>query len=115
MLSAGVQGGAVALYGSRPEATIKQIAAELGINPETLRNWIRSAGSKPSPGPPGGGSAVARAVVSGPGGRGRGLAAGERRVEEGARDPAQGGPAFRFGHRLVNCCQVVENHQRRLQ
>lgn len=36
---------AVALYESRPEATIKQIAADLGINPETLRNWIRAAGS----------------------------------------------------------------------
>lgn len=36
---------AVALYESRPEATIKQIAADLGINPETLRNWIRAAGA----------------------------------------------------------------------
>ena len=36
---------AVALYQSRPEATIKQIAADLGINPETLRNWIRTAGA----------------------------------------------------------------------
>ncbi|GAB2940597.1 transposase [Streptomyces heilongjiangensis] len=29
---------AVALYRSRPEATIQQDAADLGINPETLRN-----------------------------------------------------------------------------
>ncbi len=36
---------AVAPYESRPEATIKQIAADLGINPETLRNWIRAAGA----------------------------------------------------------------------
>ncbi len=36
---------AVALYESRPEATIKQIAAALGVNPETLRNWIRAAGA----------------------------------------------------------------------
>ncbi|MFC8014059.1 transposase [Streptomyces cinereoruber] len=36
---------AVALYRSRPGATIRQIAADLGINPETLRNWIRSAGA----------------------------------------------------------------------
>ncbi|WP_229864157.1 transposase [Streptomyces djakartensis] len=36
---------AVALYQSRPEATIRQIAADLGINPETLRNWIRAAGA----------------------------------------------------------------------
>ena len=33
--------GAVALYRSRPGATIAQIAADLGINPETLRSWIR--------------------------------------------------------------------------
>jgi len=32
---------AVALYQSRPDATIRQIAADLGINPETLRNWVR--------------------------------------------------------------------------
>ncbi|WP_189422454.1 transposase, partial [Streptomyces griseoviridis] len=31
--------GAVALYESRPEATIRSVAADLGINPETLRNW----------------------------------------------------------------------------
>ncbi|MFI8829346.1 transposase [Streptomyces sp. NPDC053431] len=35
----------VALYQSRPGATIKQIAADLGVNPETLRNWIRAAGA----------------------------------------------------------------------
>ncbi|MFE5947587.1 transposase [Streptomyces sp. NPDC056480] len=36
---------AVALYQSRPGAAIRQIAADLGINPETLRNWIRAAGA----------------------------------------------------------------------
>ncbi len=36
---------AVALYESRPEATIRQVAADLGINPETLRNWVRVAGA----------------------------------------------------------------------
>jgi transposase len=34
---------AVALYESRPEATIRSVAADLGINPETLRNWVREA------------------------------------------------------------------------
>ncbi|MFK0297555.1 transposase [Streptomyces sp. NPDC090442] len=34
---------AVALYRSRPGATIKQVAADLGVNTETLRNWIRAA------------------------------------------------------------------------
>ncbi|MEU6646642.1 MULTISPECIES: transposase [Actinomycetes] len=35
---------AVALYESRPEATIRSVAADLGINPETLRDWVRAAG-----------------------------------------------------------------------
>ncbi|MFD3886159.1 IS3 family transposase [Streptomyces microflavus] len=35
---------AVALYESRPEATIRSVAADLGINPDTLRNWVRAAG-----------------------------------------------------------------------
>jgi transposase len=34
---------AVALYRSRPGATIKSVADDLGVNPETLRNWIRAA------------------------------------------------------------------------
>uniref|UniRef100_UPI003EB82800 transposase n=1 Tax=Streptomyces sp. 1222.5 TaxID=1881026 RepID=UPI003EB82800 len=33
------------LYQSWPAATVKQIAADLGINPETLRDWIRVAGA----------------------------------------------------------------------
>ena len=36
---------AVAPYQSRSEATIGQVAADLGINPETLRNWVRAAGA----------------------------------------------------------------------
>ncbi|MFF5158534.1 transposase [Streptomyces sp. NPDC000348] len=36
---------AVALYQSRPEATIRQVAADSGINPETLRNRVRAAGA----------------------------------------------------------------------
>ncbi|WP_371606745.1 IS3 family transposase [Streptomyces sp. NBC_01213] len=35
---------AVALYESRPDATIRSVAADLGINPETLRSWVRAAG-----------------------------------------------------------------------
>ncbi|MFE9139613.1 transposase [Streptomyces sp. NPDC007355] len=34
---------AVSLYRSRPGATIKSVAADLGVNTETLRNWIRAA------------------------------------------------------------------------
>src|SRR5437762_12316429 len=32
---------AVALYRSRPDATIAQIADDLGVDRETLRSWIR--------------------------------------------------------------------------
>ncbi|MFC9219924.1 transposase [Streptomyces hygroscopicus] len=34
---------AVALYRSRPGLTIKSVAEDLGVNTETLRNWIRAA------------------------------------------------------------------------
>ncbi|MCD0486282.1 transposase [Streptacidiphilus sp. ASG 303] len=34
---------AVALCRSRPGATITSVAEDLGINSETLRNWIRAA------------------------------------------------------------------------
>ncbi|WRZ09155.1 transposase [Streptomyces sp. NBC_00385] len=37
---------AVALYRSRPGATIKSVAADLGVNTETLRNWIRAAAAR---------------------------------------------------------------------
>jgi transposase len=36
---------AVALYQSRPGTTIRSVAADLGVNPETLRNWVRAAGA----------------------------------------------------------------------
>lgn len=39
---------AVALYQSRPGATIKSVAADLGVNTETLRNWIRAADGRRS-------------------------------------------------------------------
>ncbi|GAB3838055.1 transposase [Micromonospora andamanensis] len=32
---------AVALYRSRPGATIAQVAEDLGVNRETLRSWVR--------------------------------------------------------------------------
>lgn len=36
---------AVALYESRPAATIRSAAADLRVTPETLRNWVRAAGA----------------------------------------------------------------------
>ena len=35
---------AVALYRSRPGTTVAAVAADLGVHPETLRSWIRTAG-----------------------------------------------------------------------
>lgn len=37
---------AVALYRSRPDATIKQLAEDLGVSRETLRSWIRRDGQR---------------------------------------------------------------------
>ncbi|WP_420716617.1 transposase [Streptomyces sp. H27-H1] len=31
------------MYRSRPGATIRSVAGDLGVNTETLRNWIRAA------------------------------------------------------------------------
>ena len=41
---------AVALYRSRPGATIAQIADDLGINRETLRSWVRADDQRRGPG-----------------------------------------------------------------
>ncbi|MCG7202840.1 transposase [Streptomyces arenae] len=43
--SAEFKADAVALYVSRPEVTIGQVAADLRINAPTLRNWCRAADS----------------------------------------------------------------------
>ncbi|MFE2970407.1 transposase [Streptomyces sp. NPDC059340] len=34
-----------ALYQSHSGATVKQVAADLGVNPETLCDWVRAAGA----------------------------------------------------------------------
>ncbi|MGW2557568.1 transposase [Streptomyces sp. NPDC001635] len=41
-----LRAGAVALYQLRPGTTIESVAADLGVNPETLRSWIRAAGKR---------------------------------------------------------------------
>jgi transposase len=46
--SAEFRADAVALYHSRPDATIRSVAEDLGVNPETLRNWIRLADGRRS-------------------------------------------------------------------
>ncbi|MEW2426301.1 transposase [Streptomyces nigra] len=50
---------AVSLYQSRPGATVKSVAAGLGVSTETLRNWIRAADGR-LPGTHSSGPAAAR-------------------------------------------------------
>ncbi|GAA3450530.1 transposase [Dactylosporangium matsuzakiense] len=40
--SAEFRADAIALYRSRPGTTIAKLAGDLGVNAETLRNWIRA-------------------------------------------------------------------------
>jgi len=50
---AGFKADAVALYRSRPGATVAQIADDLGVNRETLRSWIRADDQRRGAGCPG--------------------------------------------------------------
>ncbi|MFD5521080.1 IS3 family transposase [Streptomyces sp. NPDC127066] len=103
---------AVALYRSRPGATIKSVAGDLGVNTETLRNWIRAADgrrsgahSSPSAVVPAGGNAVEAE-----------LAAARKRIRELEEERDILRKAARYfgdGDALVNRCQFVEDHQRR--
>jgi transposase len=69
---------AVALYRSRPDATIKSVADDLGLNTETLRNWIRAADGRRS-----GAHGPARTVPAAPAGSAEAeLAAARKRIRE---------------------------------
>lgn len=76
--SAEFKADAVALYRSRPGATIKSVATDLGVNTETLRNWIRAADGRRS----GSHSAPATMVKSGGDGVQAELAAARKRIRE---------------------------------
>ncbi|MCC2280999.1 IS3 family transposase [Streptomyces sp. ET3-23] len=103
---------AVALYRSRPGATIKSVAADLGVNTETFRNWIRAADgrrsgahSAPPAAPQPGGDAVQAE-----------LAAARKRIRELEEERDILRKAARYfagGDALVNRCQFVDDHQRR--
>ncbi|MET7635368.1 IS3 family transposase [Streptomyces sp. NPDC001773] len=101
---------AVALYESRPDATIRSVAADLGINPETLRNWVRAAGaSRPRgrrtqepaqpPAPLEAENAALRKKV--------------RELEEEREILRKAAKYFAGGDALVNRFQCVADHQRR--
>ncbi|MFJ3597593.1 MULTISPECIES: transposase [unclassified Streptomyces] len=67
---------AVGPYESQPGATIRSVAADPGITPETLRNRVRAAGASRPPGTPDAGTVPATGPVGG----------GERTLaEEGPR------------------------------
>ncbi|MDJ0466224.1 transposase [Streptomyces sp. H27-C3] len=40
---------AIALYRSNPGLTYAQVARDLGMNAETVRQWVRDAGAAPGP------------------------------------------------------------------
>ncbi|WTU86864.1 transposase [Streptomyces sp. NBC_00048] len=77
-LSRRVKADAVALYRSRPGATIKSVAADLGVNTETLRNWIRAADGRG----PGAHSAPPAAAQADGAGVQAELAAARKRIPE---------------------------------
>ncbi|WP_099128355.1 IS3 family transposase [Streptomyces sp. ScaeMP-e48] len=103
---------AVALYRSRPGATIKSVAADLGVNTETLGNWIRAAdGGRPGAhsAPPATSQAVGDAVQAD-------LAAARKRIRELEEERDILRKAARYfgdGDALVNRYQFVDEHQRR--
>ncbi|MFC9730862.1 IS3 family transposase [Streptomyces roseolus] len=103
---------AVALYRSRPGATIKSVAAGLGVNTETLRNWIRAADERR----PGSHSTQQAASQAGGDDVQAELAAARKRIRELEEERDILRKAARYfgdGDALVNRCQFVEDHQRR--
>nr|WP_106978149.1 IS3 family transposase [Streptomyces violaceorubidus] len=101
---------AVALYESRPEATIRSVAADLGVNPETLRNWVRAAGSSRPRG------RRAEASLEPPTAletENAALRKKIRELEEEHEILRKAAKYFAGGDALVNRFQFVADHQRR--
>ncbi|WP_200262015.1 IS3 family transposase [Streptomyces sp. HSG2] len=101
---------AVALYESRPGATIKSVAADLGVNPETLRNWIRAAGAARPRGRRPEGPAVPESSLQAE------LAAARKKIRELEEEREllrKAAKYFAGGDALVNRFQFVCDHQRR--
>ncbi|MET7436164.1 IS3 family transposase [Streptomyces flaveolus] len=101
---------AVALYRSRPEATIRSVAADLGINPETLRNWVRAAGASRPRG------RRAEATTEPPTlleAENAALRKKVRELEEEREILRKAAKYFAGGDALVNRFQFVADHQRR--
>ncbi|WP_420718666.1 IS3 family transposase [Streptomyces sp. NRRL S-813] len=101
---------AVALYQSRPEATIRQVAADLGINPETLRNWVRAAGASR---PRGRRAEVPTEPPTPLEAENAALRKKVRELEEEREILRKAAKYFGRGDALVNRFQFVADHQRR--
>ncbi|MFP8888091.1 IS3 family transposase [Streptomyces mangrovi] len=101
---------AVALYQSRPEATIRQVAADLGINPETLRNWVRAAGASR---PRGRRAEVSAEPPTPLEAENAALRKKVRELEEEREILRKAAKYFAGGDALVNRFQFVADHQRR--
>nr|AAO50182.1 putative transposase [Streptomyces violaceoruber] len=101
---------AVALYQSRPEATIRQVAADLGINPETLRNWVRAAGASR---PRGRRAEVPTEPPTPLEAENAALRNKVRELEEEREILRKAAKYFAGGDALVNRFQFVADHQRR--
>ncbi|MGW2184282.1 IS3 family transposase, partial [Streptomyces sp. NPDC001732] len=101
---------AVALYESRSEATIRSVAADLGVNPETLRNWVRAAGASR----PWGCRVEASAEPPTPlEAENAALRKKIRELEEEREILRKAAKYFAGGDALVNRFQFVADHQRR--
>ncbi|MFF0164185.1 IS3 family transposase [Streptomyces sp. NPDC005263] len=101
---------AVALYQSRPEATIRQVAADLGINPETLRNWVRAAGASR---PRGRRAEVPTEPPTPLEAENAALRQKVRELEEEREILRKAAKYFAGGDALVNRFQFVADHHRR--
>ena len=106
---------AVDLFASTPGATLKGIAADLGISRGALREWVEKHGSDHDHRHSVDARAGAGGVTGGEGppagGREREAGSGEAEASDGAGHPSSGGEVFRRGDELVNRFQFVEDHK----
>ncbi|MET7549703.1 IS3 family transposase [Streptomyces sp. NPDC005500] len=93
--SAEFRSDAIALWrASAGRRTFKDVAADLNVNPETLRTWVRDADGRPAPA---GASQDTEAELARLRAENARLAKAEKGMAAGAGDPASGSGVFRPG------------------